>query len=323
MKDLHLLLFELSSEDRLRILELLSEEPMNVTGLSRHMDLAVQEASRHLSRLEKVGLTERDLDGRHHVTMCGELVIRQLPGLDFISRNKDYFSSHSLKKIPPEFICRLGELRDSTLVDDVVIGFYNVNKMLRNAEDFIWTMTDRYIMSHLPIYAEAIGRGVRVKNLELTTLSPPENNSGIDPQAINDIHERRLDGSLEENVLDELDVYLFLSEKEVACIAFPQTDGKFDYLGFRSENEAFRKWCSDLYEHYWKKSTPRPELVEEEIRWLLKNSDAVEALKAIGNGESIDDEALISELETHRMVKNGRTTLIGQLALMKLFGAGN
>ena len=55
----------------------------------------------------------------------------------------------------------------------------------------------------------------------------------------------------------------------------------------------------------------------------MKNSDAVEALKAIGNGESIDDEALISELETHRMVKNGRTTLIGQLALMKLFGAGN
>jgi len=322
MKDLRLLFFELSSWDRLQILKLLRKEPMNVTGLSKQMDLAVQETSRHVARLEKVGLTEKDLEGLHHVTLYGELVSKMLPGLDFISTNREYFSEHSLGSLPPEFVCRLGELSTSTLVDDVVLGFYNVNKMLRTAEEFIWTITDRYVVSHLPIFAEAINRGIRVRNVESATIVPRDlDDTVLDPEVKRKIHEGRLDGRLQERVLGSLDVYLFLSEKEVASLAFPQKSGKLDYIGFKSDDELARNWCVDLFNYYWNKSTDRSEIVEGLVPWFVKNSEAVAALKAISRSEPIEDEAIKTELVERRTVENGKVTVIGYMVLRKLVGS--
>jgi len=326
MKDLRLLLFELSSEDRLTILNMLREQPMNVTGLSRRVDLAVQETSRHLARLENVGLTDRDSDGLHHVSMYGELVTRNLPGLDFISKNKDYFSTHSLNDIPQEFISRLGDLGESTAVDDVVLGFYNVNRMLRSAEKFIWTITDRYIVSQLPIFVEATRRGVVLKNIELAPLVPvvPQNEvkggSFLDQEQLGELKKGREDGRVQENVLDKLDIYLFMSEKEVACLAFPLKSGKMDYLGFRAEDDNAKKWCADIFNYYWGLSTPRSKLVDEAARWLIKNQDALDALRAINEGETPEGERVLAELSEHKLLVGGNITVTGIMTLIKLFG---
>lgn len=55
--------FELSNEDRLRILQELEGEAMIVTGLSNRLGLTNQEVSRHLSRLGDVRLTTTAPDG--------------------------------------------------------------------------------------------------------------------------------------------------------------------------------------------------------------------------------------------------------------------
>ncbi len=105
------LLFEVSNEDRLRILLRLGEGPMNVTGLSRELGVTTQEASRHLSRLGETGLTVKDPEGFHRITPYGELTLVQ--DLDFTSRHRDYFRTHVLSGIPGEFVSRMGELVDS------------------------------------------------------------------------------------------------------------------------------------------------------------------------------------------------------------------
>ena len=47
---------------------------------------------------------------------------------------------------------------------------------------------------------------------------------------------------------------IYLSEKH-AFIALPNKDGVTDpSTMLTSSNESFRKWCNDLFEHYWKKS---------------------------------------------------------------------
>ena len=97
--------------------------------------LTVQETSRHLSRLEKVGLTEKDVDGLHYAIRYAGLVLNQLPALDFEYQNRDYFNSHSLDGLPKEFVSRIGELKDSTLVEDIFIGFNNIGRMLQEAEE--------------------------------------------------------------------------------------------------------------------------------------------------------------------------------------------
>ncbi|NIO36894.1 ArsR family transcriptional regulator, partial [Candidatus Bathyarchaeota archaeon] len=49
------LLFELSNEDRLRILYQLEKEAMNISDLSKTLELSTQESSRNLSRLSGIG----------------------------------------------------------------------------------------------------------------------------------------------------------------------------------------------------------------------------------------------------------------------------
>lgn len=94
------LLFEISNEDRLRILILLCGGPTNVTGLSKELGVTTQEASRHLSRLGDIGLTEKDSEGLHHITPYGELTLSQIRDLRFTSKHREYFSTHDLSRLP-------------------------------------------------------------------------------------------------------------------------------------------------------------------------------------------------------------------------------
>ena len=121
------LMFELSNEDRLRILHILRNEPMNITNLSKSLDLTVQEVSRHVSRLNEVGLISRHVDGLQYVTTYAKLVLKQLNTLTFMSANRTYFNSHVMN-IPSEFLSQIevnkklsGKIYDKFPVFDGVI----------------------------------------------------------------------------------------------------------------------------------------------------------------------------------------------------------
>ena len=75
---------------------LLEEQALNVTNLSKNLDLTKQEISIHLSRLCKSELTQKNIDGSYNLTYYGKLALKQLPGLKFISKNVDYFKTHSV-----------------------------------------------------------------------------------------------------------------------------------------------------------------------------------------------------------------------------------
>jgi len=57
------LLFELTNEDRLAILERLSKGSATLTEIYRELDLKPPETSRHLNRLTDSGLVEKNADG--------------------------------------------------------------------------------------------------------------------------------------------------------------------------------------------------------------------------------------------------------------------
>ena len=60
---------------------------------------------------------------------------------------------------------------------------------------------------------------------------------------------------LESRFIDKVDVFLCLSEKEVAALAFPNIEGRLDYIGFKSKNESVVDWAKALYGYYWEKAT--------------------------------------------------------------------
>ena len=67
-------------------------------------------------------------------------------------------------------------------------------------------------------------------------------------------------GSIEMKMLDRIDVFLWMSEKEVVALAFPTLEGGFDYLGFTSKDKRALEWCGELFQYYWDRAEPKNEL---------------------------------------------------------------
>ena len=250
--DLCDLFFEFSNEDRLRIIRTLQNESLTVTALSKELDLTTQETSRHLSRLGEIGLSVKNPDGTHSLTGYGELSLKQMNGFKFISGHHDYFQNHDLSLLPTEFISRIGELENSRYVDDVMVIFHLIDQMIRDAEEYVWRITDRYIITIIPAWSDALERGIKGRLIEpVDIVIPPEFDRGpVIRQAIQD-HNFSL------NTLKNVPLFMSLSEKQVAGICFPANDGRIDYRGFISEDPTVLKWATDLYEHLWKIANPR------------------------------------------------------------------
>lgn len=96
----------------------------------------------------------------------GELTMKQLQGFMFTSRHGGYFKDHSLGSLPSEYVCRTGQLAESSLVDDVMVVLHNVERMFQEAEEYIYRLTDRYFMMALPQLEEATERGVEFRLLQ-------------------------------------------------------------------------------------------------------------------------------------------------------------
>lgn len=258
--DLCDLFFEFSNEDRLRIIRTLQNESLTVTALSKELDLTTQETSRHLSRLGEIGLTLKNPDGTHSLTGYGELSLKQMTGFKFVSNHKDYFENHDLSKLPIEFISRIGELENSRYVDDVMVIFHLIDQMIRDAEEYVWRITDRYIITIIPAWNEALERGIKGKLIEpMNIVIPPEFDRG--PV----IREAVFNQRFFIHNMEEVPLFMSMSEKQVAGICFPANNGRIDYRGFVSGDPMVLSWAKELYEYLWSFSHPRPleELMNE------------------------------------------------------------
>jgi predicted transcriptional regulator len=315
------LFFELSNQDRLRILLQLNKKAMNVTNLSKKLSLTKQEVSRHVSRMSDAGLTMKSVDGAHHLTMYGKMILKQTEGLEFTSKQRNYFTSHSLTHLPQEYVSRIGDLANSTYSDDISTIFYRIEKMIQEAEEYILTITDKYLFDTNFQLAEACVRGVKVKNIEAKDwtvdleihqayLAEDVKRKAI-PQA-------RSTGILQERILDRLDAYLYMSEKEVAAIGFPLSDGKFDYVGFLASDKRAHAWCLDLFQHYWERAVPRTRILEELYAWIKKRPRAIRALKETAEGKQLTDEKLLLEFEDRGLMNQERLTVLALFLLQRI-----
>jgi predicted transcriptional regulator len=240
------LLFEISHEDRLRIMEELSKEPLTATVVSRRLDIPTQEASRHLTRLSKVGLTGRSSEGQYTLTPYGTLCLNLLEGERFASNHREYFAAHTTKTLPPAFAARLGELSNTTYIDDVMITMHNVERVIREAREYVLRIIDRYQLTSIPYIVESLERGVEYRVLEpFDIVRPP----GYKPHP--GLKKAEAEGRFKDRSIRDMSVCMIASEREVAAICFPTPDGRFDYRGFASTDAKAHKWCVGLFEHYW------------------------------------------------------------------------
>jgi predicted transcriptional regulator len=247
------LLFELSSVDRLDILELLRKNPLKLSHISRKLDFTVQETSRNVNRLLESGLITKNVDGTFSLSQYGEAAYGLLSGFRFLHKNKQYFDTHSTEQLPQFFKVGLGILDDFQLVDDVMIVFHDIEKMIKNAQEFVWILTDQILVSTIAYLIEGLQLGLQFRLMMPSDYLPSEEMRKL---VSNPVFERASrNKTLETKFLDEVNVFVCLSENEVSALAFKTTEEKFDYRGFKTKTASAIEWTKILYTYYWNKSS--------------------------------------------------------------------
>ena len=255
------LFFELSNEDRLSIMLELEKEPLKLTHISKRLDMTSSETHRQLSRLSETKLVLKDVEGFFCLTSFGEQALKWIPGYTFISNNREYYQSHTLSNLPHDLLSRLGDLSGCTFSDDALVSVSHIETMIREADEYLHNIHDQFLLSAYPLASEAVKRGVQIKSIDPVVYSPSLQIKG----EISEEDQKTLSQALEDDRLinrkmEQFDVFLWMSEKEVAILSFPTIDGKFDYLGFTSKNDRAHKWCDDLFRYYWERAEPKHEL---------------------------------------------------------------
>jgi predicted transcriptional regulator len=269
MEKLCNLLFELSNEDRLLILLQLKQKQAKIAHISKKLNFTVQETSRNISRLAEANLVKRRGDGSFQLTAYGENTLNLLPGFDFLSKHVNYFTSHTLSQLPHEFFCRIGDLLNCSYVDDVMITFYEAEKMMDEAEKFLWLMSDQHLVSATPHMKNALENGAKLRVLLPKDLPFPKNY--FEQECVKEFSkvEKRAkrDGRFEQRWIDRIDTDIGVSDNGNGRVFFPTLKDSFDYKGFIVADALSHKFCVDLFEYYWSKaSTVIPDQVLEAIK---------------------------------------------------------
>ena len=229
---------------------------MRVTDLSKQLSLTTQEISRHISRLSEVGLTYKDVDGFYHLSPYGLSIQILLEEFEFISKNSDYFVTHSLAHIRPEFVKRIGDLSGSSRIDSVVDFLYYVENLINEAKEYIWFNVDQYPVTALSSILEALGRGIKFRTIEQEDRIMGPHLVLQAPDEVQALSRARSTPLIEQGTSERVDVILYVSEK--GCVfAFPDIEGEFDYRGFTATDDRALKWCRDLFQNYWETAKPR------------------------------------------------------------------
>lgn len=241
MEALSDLLFELSNEDRMKILLELEKGPKNLTRIAKNLDFTSQGTSRNVARLLQMSLITRNLEGNYILTPYGRVSLKLLSAYEFLSRNRQYFLSHDASVLPYEFINRLGELSESSFQGDFVTNYVLEGEMAKQAEKYVYSMGDQINAHSPPIIAEKLKLGVEFRSIFPETIVPPP---GFRPAA-----------GVDRRLLPKVQVGIMLTDKK-AMFGLPTLDGKMDGEHFASEDPKFRRWCLDLFNYYWDQGKP-------------------------------------------------------------------
>jgi predicted transcriptional regulator len=233
------LFFELASENRLSILRELQKENLKMQEIARRLDVTATEAFRQLERLSTALLVKRQPDGTFAIAEFGKLVLRLSSSFQFVSKYKDYFSTHDVMRLPIQFVNRLGELSQGTLNMDTIENLNRSERAFTEAEQYGWGIAEGTIPERMgPIMEGQIRKGVKLRFLIPESRLPTSVNPPTPMK------------NLEVRGLSDLPAIVVFTEKEGA-VCFRQVGGKVDYAGFFGKDPTFLNWVRDLFQYYW------------------------------------------------------------------------
>ncbi|MGI0026321.1 MAG: helix-turn-helix transcriptional regulator [Nitrosopumilaceae archaeon] len=246
---------ELASDTRCEILKMLYDKPTQATKIANTLKLTKQETHRNTARLVECGFVQKNSEGFFLLTEYGRLITYQISYFEFLDKHKKFFEQHTVRNIPEKFVQRLGALQNTQHVVNVANVFEKLKKFESNAKDHLKIMVAQEWHEEGQILLKLIKENVTVHTLIAE--------NSIRPDEIAESVGKQLDkiGTSKENVahrqIERIDLGLHITETTCAAI-FPNAKDQIDMNSmFVGDDEQFREWCNDVFNHYWNRSKRR------------------------------------------------------------------
>ncbi|MBA4453267.1 MAG: helix-turn-helix transcriptional regulator [Nitrosopumilus sp.] len=245
---------EVSSEQRLKIIQLLSQKEYRLSELAKKLDATTPEVHRNLDRLEKSGFIMKNPSGNFELTTLGQMVLGLIPNLAFVIENKKYFLEHPINSIPHKFVSRFGELYECKKLQSYVDVFEYWKNIYENSEQYIYNIL--YDVPYFddftkPIH-EKLSQGVKIKSIfyEKAMVSSTRG------EVVKKLKKFIDSGDIQRMMTRKIGAAVILNEKQ-SCLIFPNTEGKLDAgYAFVGEDFLFHQWCFDYFNYSWYNATP-------------------------------------------------------------------
>jgi predicted transcriptional regulator len=249
--------FELGSAQRIAILFKIVEVRCNLAKLSKDLGCTMPEVRRNIIRLTNSGFIERESDGTFLLTTFGKTILEQISTLDFLSRNKDYFSDHAFSPLPLKFIKRVGSLSNSKLISGLVSIDERLKDIYNRSQEYVYAMIPEVpidlIESIVARLKKVENKGFRFSYILPTHATVPKRRKEL-LEALG-FDELLKKGTVERKMVNSLLIGVVLNDKQ-ACVMFPriQRNDKIEIdmnSMFYGEDPDFHEWCLDYYRYIW------------------------------------------------------------------------
>ena len=251
---------ELSNSQRLQIINALTNSSMNLTLIAKHLGITMQEAHRNFNRLMDAGIVSKDSSGSYSLTTFGNTIVTQIPSINFLSKNKNYFSDHYFADLPMKFVQRIGSLDNSKFIQGLVAVIEEIKEMYRYSEEYIYGMIPQVPLDLMEVAAKT----VKERKIKFNYILPK--NAVIPKKGkdfLNEINYQELlkNGLVERKMIEDVRVSVVLNEKK-ALVMFPSIKGETDMNGafsnsiYKENNKLFHEWCLDYFRYCWLSSKP-------------------------------------------------------------------
>jgi predicted transcriptional regulator len=249
--------FELGSAQRLAILYKIAEVRCNLARLSKDLGCTMPEVRRNIIRLTNSGMVDRESNGTFFLTTFGKTILEQIPTLDFLSRNKDYFSDHTFSALPLKFIRRIGSLTNSKLVSGLVSVDERLNDIYNRSQEYVYAMIPEV---PIDLIESIVARLKKIENknfrfsyiLPAHATVPKRRKQLLESLGFEELLKK---GTVERKMVNSVLIGVVLNDEQ-GCVMFPRIH-KNDKIEidmnsmFYGDDPDFHEWCLDYYRYLW------------------------------------------------------------------------
>ena len=250
--------FELGSAQRIAILFKIAEVRCNLAKLSKDLGCTMPEVRRNIIRLTSSGLIERESKGTFFLTTFGKTILEQIPTIDFLSRNKDYFSDHTFSPLPLKFIRRIGSLSNSKLISGLVSIDEGLKDIYNRSQEYVYAMIPEV---PIDLIESIVARLRKVENkdfrfsyiLPTHAIVPKRRREMLETLGFNELLKK---GIVERKMVNSLLIGVVLNDEQ-ACVMFPriQRNDKIEIdmhsMFYGDDDPDFHEWCLDYFRYIW------------------------------------------------------------------------